>query len=288
MSREERLAVILGMAAMVMFSVNFAATRLGLQQGLLLTDLVAIRYLVAGLLFLPVLLRLGFGGLSPGRVAVLTLLGGVPYYLATAGGLLFAPASHGAILNPGGVVVTAPFLGWWLLGERPGRGVLLGLPLLLAGLLLVGGAGLMQGERGAWIGDLLLFGSGVQWALYGVALRAWKVGGLRGAAIVIVCSLPWVPLQLAWLGLGGIPAHPGPAALQVVVQGMMAGGLAVAFYSITYARLGPGRAAMFPPMVPALGTLWAAWLIAEPITPVQVAGAGLVILGMLVGVLGRR
>ncbi|MBE9604955.1 DMT family transporter [Acetobacteraceae bacterium H6797] len=283
----EGAAVVFGVLAVIMFSSNFVATRHGLAHGLGLPELALIRYGVSGLIALPLLLRLGLGGLSWKQVALLVALGGIPYFLFTAIGLLFAPASHAAVLNPGGVVTAAPLLGWLLLRERPSRNVLLCLPILLAGLLLVGGAGLMKGAPGAWIGDLILYASGVQWACYGIALRAWNVPGLRGAAIITAGSLPWLPIQVLALGpaesISPILANPEAALIQVVFQGLVVGVGGTALYSVALSRLGPARAAMFPPLVPALGTLWAALLLGEVVTLPQVIGAALVILGMVIG-----
>ena len=111
---------------MVLFSGNFACARHGLENGLSVADLVLIRYGVSGPLYLAVLLRIGLGAATPGRAAVLTLLGGAPYFLLTAGALFFTSATHGSILNPGGTMVFAPLLAWLVLGEKPGAGVLLG------------------------------------------------------------------------------------------------------------------------------------------------------------------
>ena len=44
---------------------------------------------------------------------------------------------------------------------------------------------------------------------------------------------------------------------------------------------------LLPPLVPALGTLWAWLLLGEQVTPLQLAGMATVIAGMLVGALWR-
>ncbi|MBX6744962.1 MAG: DMT family transporter [Acetobacteraceae bacterium] len=289
-SREkpDRVAIIGGVLAMVLFSGNFVSSRHGLGNGLSVADLVLIRYAVAGPLFLALLLRIGMGGLAIWRGVVLALLGGAPYFLLTAAALEFAPATHASVLNPGGTMVCAPLLGWLVLRERPGPGVRLGLPILGAGLLMIGGASLLEGGGRTWIGDLLLFWSGFDWALYGVLMRRWRVGGLRTACIMGAFSLAWVPVHLAVLGMGGIPANAGEAAIQASYQGLVAGGLGVILYSRAVAALGPARGALLPPLVPALGTFWAWLILGEEVTPLQATGMVTVIAGMLVGALWRR
>ena len=189
-----RRAVFGGVLAMVLFSGNFACARHGLENGLSVADLILIRYAVSGPLYLLILLRIGAGEATPGRAAALTLLGGVPYFLLTAGALFFTSATHGSILNPGGTMVFAPLLAWLVLGEKPGAGVSLGLVVLAAGLLMIGGEGLLHGcGRRAWIGDLLLLWSGFDWALYGVLMRRWHLSGLRAACVMRFISFWFTP-----------------------------------------------------------------------------------------------
>lgn len=284
--RPDRAAVLGGVIAMLLFSGNFVCTRHGLQNGLGVADLVLVRYAVSGLVFLVLLLRIGLGGLGLRRALVLTSLAGAPYFLLTALALRFAPATHAAILNPGGTMVFAPLLGWLVLGARPGTGVRLGLPILVLGLLLIGGTGLLEGSGGlVWLGDMLLLLSGFTWALYGVLMRRWSVSGLRAACVIGAFSLGWVPAHLLHFGLGGIPAAPGEVAIQAGYQGLVAGGLAIILYSRAVAALGPARGALLPPLVPALGTFWAWLLLGEPVTGPQLAGAATVVAGMLVGAL---
>jgi drug/metabolite transporter (DMT)-like permease len=292
--RSHRAAVAGGVLAMLLFSGNFVASRHGLQNGLSVPDLVLLRYAVAGPIFLVLLLRVGLGGLGPGRAAVLALLAGAPYFLLTVLALEFAPAIHASVLNPGGTMLCAPVLGWLMLREKPGPGVRLGIPILVAGLLLIGGASLFEGDGPmVWVGDLLLFWSGFNWALYGVLMRRWGVTGLRAACVIGALSLAWVPLHLALLDPGGIgiawsTGHWGEVALQAGYQGLVAGGVAVILYSRAIAAMGPVQGALLPPLMPALGTFWAWLLLGEQVTPAQGLGMLTVVAGMLIGALWRR
>lgn len=276
-----------GVLAMVLLSGNFAASRHALAHGLGVPDLVLLRYAVIGPVFAVVLWRIGLGGLSWGRAAVLALLGGAPYFLLTVGALHFAPATHAALLNPGGTMMFGPLLAWAILRTPPDAGVRLGLPILALGLALIGGGSLAEGGGLTWVGDLLLLLSGANWALYGVLMRAWGVSGLRAATVIGALSLAWVPPHLLVFGLGGIPAHGAEALLQALYQGAITGGLAILLYSIAVAALGPVRGALLPPLVPALGVFWAWLLLGEAVTGWQLAGMALVIAGMLAGALWR-
>ena len=275
--------ILAGLAAMLLYSGSFVATRHALAAGMAPLDVMLLRYLVGGLACAAVLWRIGLGGVTWPRIAALTALGGLPYFAMQVFGTGWSSASHAAVLNPGGTVVCATLLGWLVLRDAPGRGALVATPLLLLGLVLIAGFG-----EPAWLGDALLLGSGLQWALYGTALRAWGVSGLRSACILGAFSLPWVPLHLALFGCGGVAALPAEAAFQAIYQGVFVGLAANALYSHCYAVLGPGRAAIFPPLVPVLGTLLAAALLGEVLNGVQLAGMALVVGGMLLAGLWRR
>lgn len=277
--------ILAGLAAMLLYSGSFVATRHAIAAGLGPLDIMMLRYLLGGLACAAVLARIGLGGLSWPRIAALTALGGLPYYAMQVMGVGLSSASHAAVLNPGGTVVFATLLGWLVLRDRPGRGALAALPLLLGGLVLIAGAGF---GGGTLAGDALLVASGLQWALYGTLLRAWGVSGLRSACMISAFSLPYVPLHFAVFGWGALAAAPEEALFQALYQGLGVGLLANALYSHCYAVMGPGRAAIFPPLVPVLGTVLAALVLAEVPGPAQFLGMALVVGGMLLAGLWRR
>jgi drug/metabolite transporter (DMT)-like permease len=101
-------------------------------------------------------------------------------------------------------------------------------------------------------------------------------------------SLPYVPVHLLVFGWGGLAAAPEEALFQALYQGLGVGLLANALYSHCYAVMGPGRAAIFPPLVPVLGTLLAALVLAETLSLPQFIGMALVVGGMLLAGLWRR
>ncbi|MPZ31742.1 MAG: hypothetical protein GEV13_12225 [Rhodospirillales bacterium] len=82
-------------------SLSFAAARAGILGGLLTVDMIFARFIVAGLIMLPLLLRFGvrdLAGVGWRRALFLTLLGGGPFALLQTGGYGFAPLAHGAVI----------------------------------------------------------------------------------------------------------------------------------------------------------------------------------------------
>lgn len=270
---------------MLLYSGSFVATKHGLAAGLSALDLMMLRYLAGGVVAALLLWRMGLAGLTPLRALLLALLGGAPYFAGQVVGIGWSSAAHAAVLNPGGTVVFATLLGWIVLRDAPGRGALAAIPLLLAGLVLISGAS-FGGGPALW-GDVMLLATGLQWALYGTLLRAWGVTGLRAACVISAFSLPVVPLHAMLEGWSGVLADPGESLLQLLFQGVAVGIVANALYSHCYAVMGPGRAAIFPPLVPVLGTLLAALVLGERLGAAQLAGMVLVVGGMLLAGLWR-
>jgi drug/metabolite transporter (DMT)-like permease len=278
--------ILAGLTAMLLYSGSFVMTKHGLAAGLAALDIMMLRYLAGGLLAAVLLWRMGLAGLTPARAVILTLLGGVPYFAGQVVGIGWSSAAHAAVLNPGGTVVFATLLGWVLLRDPPGRGALAAIPLLLIGLVLISGASFGAGAV-LW-GDAVLLATGLQWALYGTLLRAWGVSGLRAACVLSAFSLPVLLVHGALQGWSGVLADPAESLMQVLFQGIAVGILANALYSHCYAVLGPGRAAIFPPLVPVLGTLLAALVLGEVLHGTQLIGMALVVAGMLLAGLWRQ
>src|SRR5262249_49179350 len=116
-----------------------AVTRAAVTNHLDAWDIAALRFAVAGIVLLPVVLarglardRLGWRGLG-----VLIAGAGAPYVVLAAGGLSFAPARDQGVLNPGIMPVFVACIGASALGEPLSRDRTLGLAIILASALLI-------------------------------------------------------------------------------------------------------------------------------------------------------
>src|SRR5690348_5288776 len=142
--RSEIGALCGALLAALIFGANFVAGRHGVLAGLTPVDLVTLRFAVAGLIFLPFLLRNGvrnLAGVGWAKGAVITLLAGAPYTFFITVGLQFAPAAHGAVLNPGLTTVAGVLLSRIILKERLAPLAALGIPAGILGLVLMAGPG---------------------------------------------------------------------------------------------------------------------------------------------------
>lgn len=285
--RRERLGFLSGSFMALGASLGFAAARAGILGGLEAIDLIFARFVVAGAIMLPLLIRFGvrdLAGIGWKRSLVLTALGGAPFAMLQTGGYSFAPLAHGAVIAPSTVTIVSTIGAAVFLRERLGRNHLFGAAIVLTGVLLIGWDGLhsASGPR-AWVGDLLFFASSVLWACFTLLLRHWRVPALRATAVVVVLScLVTTPTYFAWVGLAHIQALPVAA---IAFQGLVQGGLQGAFTMMAYAQavvlLGVSRAVLFPAIVPALSVLIGIPIVGEIPGVLQVAGLCLVTLGLL-------
>ena len=275
-------AVLYGLIASLIWGAWPVISAVGIRQSLHVTDIAALRFLVAGLILLPLVIRNGTGGLGWRRALFLSLGAGAPYVLVSASGLAYAPAGQGGIIGPSCMLVFSTLGGWLLLGDRPPRQRLIGMAVMLAGVLLIGGQALgdYQAEQGK--GHLLFAGGGLLWASYTVALRTWGADPLQATALVSVLSLLfYAPIYLFTAEPQLLNAPLAEVAGQAVFQGLFAAILALICYSRAVALLGAGRGAVFATLVPAIAVLLAYPLLGEVPGPADMAGAALVTAGMI-------
>jgi drug/metabolite transporter (DMT)-like permease len=290
-----RLGLVSGAVMAFGASLSFAAARAGILGGLLPVDLIFARFIVAGLIMLPLLLRFGvrdLAGIGWRRGLMLTALGGAPFALLQTGGYGFAPLAHGAVIAPSTVTIASTIGAALLLRERLGRNHLIGAAVVLLGVVLIGWDGLAQptGER-AWLGDLLFFVSSLLWACFTLLLRHWRLPALRATAVVSVLSfVAFTPAYLLWASPAHLAALPvGPLVFQGLIQGGLQGAITMAAYGQAVVLLGVSRAVLFPATVPALSVLVGIPIVGETPSAAQVGGLALVTLGLLAttGVLRR-
>lgn len=296
--RRRRWGVLSGATMALGASLSFAAARAGIVGGLDAADLIFARYIVAGTIVLPLLLRWGLStlaGIGFRRAIVLTILGGAPFALLQTGGYVFAPLAHGAVIAPSTVTIVSTIGAAIFLRERLGRNHLAGAAIVLLGIGIIGWDGIAHaadkpGER-AWLGDLLFFASSLLWAGFTLLLRHWRLSALRATAVVAVLSMAvTTPIYLLWMGTAHLMALPlDTLAFQGVVQGGLQGVITMIAYSQAVVLLGVSRAVLFPAIVPAVSVLVGIPIVGEVPGGLQIAGLVLVTLGLLItiGVIDR-
>ena len=148
-----------------------------------------------------------FFGLSPLSLRVTAMAGvsgGVAYAVCAYCGFFFAPASHASVLLPGSLPLWTTLLAALVLRDRITPLRALGLALIVAGDLLVGGRSLLHAFEGGevWKGDLLFMGAAFCWACYSIVVRRHGLDAVRTTiAITVFALLSYVPVSYTHLTL---------------------------------------------------------------------------------------
>ena len=287
-----RLAVAAMFLAMAIFGSNFAISRYAVGHGLAPTDLVFLRFGIAGPILLPYFLRLGWrscAGIGWRRGLLLALTSGATIVLLMSFGVSYAPAAHGAALAPGTVTVVGVVYAMVLAGRLPPPLVLLGLLMAVAGLTTIAAAGSTSGSGTVLIGDALFFATGLLWGFYPVLLHRWRVPGLVGATVCAVLSIAYVPIYFACLHPRLLQVGWQIVLFQAVYQGIVNSVVGLWLWGHGVKVLGAAGTQLFPPLLPVIGASVAIPILGEWPGFAGTLGIGLIVTGIALSALaGRR
>ena len=293
MNRTLIIGALSGLGVALLWASWIVVTRHGVQHTLTIYDITAFRFGIAGLVILPWALRARlWRGLTPFRIAVITVTTGVPYALLGYTGLTYAPAAHFGVFMNGLTPVFTVFVGWLWVRERIGVSRGAGVVLLLGGAALIGFETLGRaGQEGVWIGDLLMLGGAVFFALHLVTTKIWKLSlGQLLFSVCLVSGVLYLPLWLAFLPSNLAAAPWDEILLQAVYQGLIPNLMGTSLIYVTIRSLGPNRTAVFVATVPVLAALMAIPALDEMPCVAAWMGIAVVTVGVLLamGAVGRQ
>jgi drug/metabolite transporter (DMT)-like permease len=277
------IGVTCGTLAAAAWAGGFVVAKHGIEIGFSPADIAFHRFFWTGILLLPVLLRdlKGLAGVGWGRGLVLTLLSGPPQSLLAYSGFVLVPLGHGTTIQPACAALTGLLLSAVVLGETISSRRMAGGGAIVIGLIIYGAESLTTIGGHGLLGDLLFVSAGIFWATFGILLRQWNVPAATAAVAVATLSLLlYAPVYLALYGWAGLARHGLlENALQAVVQGGIAGVLAIYLFTHAVIALGAGRAATFPALVPVFGVIIG--LLALGVVPslAQLIGLLIVLIG---------
>ena len=218
-----------------------------------------------------------------GVVVLLGLVGHVAFQVGFIFGLDWTLTGNAALLlstSPVWVLVISFTMG----RERFNLRILTGVLATLAGMaILISGGGQQIGA--ARVGDLLVLGAAVSWGAYTVFGRRLtrRRGALQMTAWTLWAGLPFIVLagvpDLVRLDWSGVSVQ---AWLGVVYAGVFAIALAYLLWYRGVRVIGQNRTSVYQNLVPVVALL-SAWLwLAETPSPQQLAGAGVILCGVVV------
>jgi drug/metabolite transporter (DMT)-like permease len=275
---------LFGLGAACCWAFGFVAARHGITIGFHPADLALHRFLWAGLLLLPFALRDGvtdLGGIGWPKGLTIFIFAGPPQALLPYVGFTLVPLGHGALIQPSSATLFGLLFATLVLHEAVSPRRVIGALAIVAGLLLLGAEALTTFGTGGIAGDLCFAFAGLLWAMFGTAIRMWRISAVQAATVISALAiLIYVPIHAVVFGFSGLIAMGfWNNLLQVLCQGVFAGALAILLFTQAVVLLGAGRAGTFPALVPALTLATGFLALGEVPTAVQLAGLAVVAFG---------
>lgn len=287
---KQMVGILYALSAVMLFASFTVVSRMGLSStALTLPDLAMLRFGVAGLILLPVLLRKGLGPLKWWQAASLAMTGGLGFALFAYTGFQLAPASHGGVLLHGTIPLFTFVMAWWITRSPPSTKGGAGLMLILAGVVTISFDSKDSATAYQWLGDVALLLAAICWAAYGLISQRLMLEPLHAVTIVatgsLVCFLPLYLITPAT----AIRDVPWPdVVLQGIFQGILIGIISGLLYTRAVASLGAQLTALFTAAVPCMTTVAAFWLLHENPSWQIWCGIFFVTLGMLASLFSRH
>lgn len=266
MSSKFLLGALCALATIAIWAGWLVAMRVGMGSHLGVLDLIALRFAIAGLIQLPVVLRRGLAIDRLGWIGFLCIAvgGGAAYNLSVGAGLIFAPVSHASAFTQGILPLTTAIVAYFVLKERlPGiRKV--GIGLIIVGAVTIAGATVLNLGRET-VGHVILVSATILWAAYTVVLRRSQLDGLHATAIAAVVSAAvYLPIYLLFIGPERLMAAPTFELIwQAIYQGVLTGVVSMILFARAVALIGPSGASAFISLGPVIAALLAIPILGE-------------------------
>jgi drug/metabolite transporter (DMT)-like permease len=188
-------------------------------------------------------------------------------------------------------VVLVGLLAWAIFRERPSRGSLLAVPVAMVGIVLISGV-LESGAYGSnpRLGAICGLLTGVAYSGFLLALR-WGAGERGRVAgplydATLASAICVVPIGLVLGNLDFTPSLESQAWLiTLALTSQVLGWLLI---TVSLGRLPTALTSVLLTLQPLLAVIFAALLVNERPSPLQLAGAGAILCGLLIASLGRR
>jgi len=240
------LGLISGAVVVLIWSGWLLISRYGVQGELSIWDIALIRFGIAALAVIPLVLMrpLMVSQICEPRVVIAALNGGILYVLFSFAGLKLAEASNAGILVNGMLPVIGVLL-LLLYGVRPNAFQICGIVIVVgANLSLIGGGAISAPA----LVMLLAAATSLSLYMFMIGIHGLKMEVVV-VAIPVINAIVCLPL---WLAFDGIltDAPMSEIALQAVYQGLIVSLIGTALFTICIHRAGSLMAALLMAFVP--------------------------------------
>jgi drug/metabolite transporter (DMT)-like permease len=281
--RSRRLAILALVGANVIWGTTFVATKPMLERIPPIT-LATARFAIAYAVLLPLLAQMNARPARGRPIAIMGFTGIFLVYLCQNAGLQYTSAANGALIH-GGIPVFTGLIAMVALRERLtwSRSVGIGASLVGVTIIILAGSGATIAV--SFLGDLLVFVSGLALAVYFVLGRIRfphgnslaLVGGITRYGLFFL--LPASMIEMVAVGVDR-PTLGDVAGLMYL--GIAASAFAFVLWAYGLRHMEASQATIFANLSPLVGVVVAALLLSEPITQVQLSGGFLIMAGVWV------
>lgn len=285
--------VLVGLVAASIGALYTVFARWGIGHGMQSTDMTFLRFVVAGVATLSVLMRVvgldASAFLAKWRAwLAVSLLAGPLFGLMMFTALQWAPTSHAAVFPFTAMSVMGTLMSAYFLGDRLTLRKISGIAIVITGLVILSGLELASMTGKALIGDALFIAAGTLWAGFGIVMRKNQLNPLTATSVISFAALvTFVPLYLGFVGLDRLlTTAPKVLWTELLIQGLIAGVGTLYTYSKMVTLLGPARAAIFPALAPGIAALLAWPLLDHVPTDIELIGLFVSIAGLIWTVTG--
>lgn len=285
-----KLLHLLAFAVVAIWGYTFVTTKLLIVAGLSPSQIMLYRFAIAYVCMLAIAPRPLFARNIKDEFLTLLagVMGGSLYFVAENSALALSFTSNVAIIIASAPIFTQIASHFLLDGEQMTRRAMTNSLFAFAGVVLVVYNGQMVLALNP-IGDLLALVASVAWALYTVFIRKLDKRGY---------SIKFVTRKIFFYGVATmlpiflfIPILPSPASMLLdaeVYLPLLFLAVAASFFCFfawgyIVEKLGAATSAPYIYMVPLISLVSAAVVLKEPITPLAVAGMGLILFGVVRG-----
>jgi drug/metabolite transporter (DMT)-like permease len=250
-------------------------------------SLVTLRLLLGAITLAIVLFIRGFPTISRQQIAQVLGVGFVGYGVSLSLqflGTKLSTAANGSLVTSATPAFVLLFA-WMLLGETITARRLLSLLLATLGVIAVIDPRSAQLNPDLFLGNLMLIGAAVTWALYSVLVRkvTQNTDVLLFSLIAFVGGLPVSVTAGAWelstLGVGEI--NRGVVG-GVLFLGIISTGMAMVLWNTAFAYVDASLASLTFFAQPIVGTFLGWLFLAERITPLFLLGGFLIGIGLII------
>ena len=281
--RHRSLALAALLVTVLIWGTTFVATKIALREVQPL-GLTLLRFLLGLTVLLPLAWfeqRRAGGKLVWRQLALAGLLGGCLFFALQNLGLVYTTAAKGSLIV-GSVPALTAILSVILLHERTSPVRSAGVVASVVGVaIIVAGDGEPLWQGGSLLGDLLMLGSALTWALYTVQVKSLEnqmrpavlsAASVGFGAIFLLPLVGWETLAHPWLP----PSVDAWTAIAYL--GLVASAVPFLLWNFALTRVDASEAAVYTNVVPLVALAGAVLLLGEAVAPQHLLG-GLLVLG---------